>query len=112
MFISVSGMSSLKELDLSRCVKITDAGIKHVVSISHLEKLHLSRTGVTADGIMELSKLLNLSTLDLGGLPVSDAALCSLTVCFSTFLSPNLTTVPESGQTLCVLSYCQDLLLS
>ncbi|KAH9625421.1 hypothetical protein KSS87_011907 [Heliosperma pusillum] len=76
----LAGMSTLKELDLSRCAKITNDGIKHVVSILNLEKLYISRTGVTADGIMLLSTLRKVSTLDLGGLPVSDAALCSLQV--------------------------------
>ena len=76
----LAGMTSLKELDLSRCKKVTDAGIKHLLSISHLEKLHLSRTGVTAGGIKLLSELKNLSTLDLGGLPVTDLVLNSLQV--------------------------------
>ncbi|KNA13231.1 hypothetical protein SOVF_118760 [Spinacia oleracea] len=74
----LAGMTSLKQLDLSRCTKVTDAGIKHLLSISQLEKLHLSQTGVTADGIKLLPALRNLSTLDLGGLPVSDLALSSL----------------------------------
>ncbi|KAK9668393.1 hypothetical protein RND81_13G057300 [Saponaria officinalis] len=76
----LAGMSSLRELDLSGCAKITNAGMKHIVSISNLEKLFISRTGVTSDGIVLLSKLRNLLTLDLGGLPVSDAALHSLQV--------------------------------
>lgn len=85
MLLSFSGMTSLKQLDLSRCTKVTDAGIKHLLSISQLEKLHLSQTGVTADGIKLLPALRNLSTLDLGGLPVSDLALSSLQVGFYPF---------------------------
>ncbi|KAJ8451138.1 hypothetical protein Cgig2_026947 [Carnegiea gigantea] len=76
----LAGMTSLKELDLSRCTKVTDAGIKHLLSVSHLEKLYLSQTGVTAAGIKLLSELVNLSTLDLGGSPVTDLALNSLQV--------------------------------
>ncbi|KAL2902776.1 Dynein regulatory complex subunit 6 [Bienertia sinuspersici] len=74
----LAGMTSLKELDLSRCVKVTDDGIKHLLSISQLEKLYLSKTGVTAEGVKLLSALKKLSTLDLGGLPVSDMALRSI----------------------------------
>ncbi|PKA54084.1 Serine/threonine-protein kinase BRI1-like 1 [Apostasia shenzhenica] len=76
----LSGLSSLKELDLSRCSKITDAGIKHLLSISNLEKLWVSETGLTSDGVMLLSALANLRVLDLGGIPVTDKALYSLQV--------------------------------
>lgn len=76
----VLGMTCLKELDLSRCLKVTDAGIKHLVSISTLEKLSLSETGVTENGIALLSSLKILSVLDLGGLPVTDLVLIALQV--------------------------------
>ncbi|GAY39279.1 hypothetical protein CUMW_043150 [Citrus unshiu] len=77
---ALTGMTCLKELDLSRCLKVTDAGMKHLLSISTLEKLWLSETGLTADGIALLSSLQNLSVLDLGGLPVTDLVLRSLQV--------------------------------
>jgi hypothetical protein len=73
-------MTSLKELDLSRCLKVTDAGIRHIISISTLEKLYVSETGLTANGVTLISSLKNLSVLDLGGLPVTDPALSSLQV--------------------------------
>lgn len=73
-------MTSLKELDLSRCLKVTDVGIQHIISISSLEKLYAPETGVTTNGIFLLSSLKNLSVLDLGGLPVTDQALSSLQV--------------------------------
>lgn len=73
-------MTNLKEVDLSRCSKVTDAGIRHLLSVSTLEKLHIAETGVTAEGISLLSSLVNLSLLDLGGLPVTDRALSSLQV--------------------------------
>ncbi|XP_010915656.1 uncharacterized protein [Elaeis guineensis] len=76
----VTGMTSLKELDLSRCSKITDAGLKHVLSIKNLEKLCISETRLTADGVMLLSSLSNLRLLDIGGIPVTDKALSSLQV--------------------------------
>ncbi|KAK1358984.1 hypothetical protein POM88_043458 [Heracleum sosnowskyi] len=74
----IAGMKSLRKLDLSRCPKITKAGIKHLLSIPTLEELNISQTGVTSDGVSLLSSLKNLSMLDLGGLPVLDDALCSL----------------------------------
>ncbi|KAL0905996.1 hypothetical protein M5K25_024455 [Dendrobium thyrsiflorum] len=74
----LSGHSSLNELDLSRCSKITDAGIKHLLSIATLEKLCVSETGLTADGVLSLSSFVNLRVLDLGGIPVTDTALSSL----------------------------------
>lgn len=76
----ITGMTCLKEIDLGRCIKLTDAGIQHLLSIPFLEKLCISETGVTADGIILLTSLTDLSTLDLGGLPVTDSALCSLQV--------------------------------
>lgn len=73
-------MSSLKELDLSRCFKVNDAGIHHILSIANLEKLHISETSVTAEGVKLLASLNNLSLLNLGGLPVDDISLTSLQV--------------------------------
>lgn len=75
-----SGLSNLKEVDLSRCSKLTDSGLRHLISIKTLEKLSISETGVTADGITLVSSLTNLSLLDLGGLPVTDLVLSSLQV--------------------------------
>jgi Leucine Rich repeat len=73
-------MDSLKELDLSRCEKFTDAGIKHIITNQNLEKLYLCQTGVTASGVKLISSLRNISVLDLGGISVTDEALTSLEV--------------------------------
>lgn len=78
--IGFSGLTSLTELDLSRCSKVTDAGIKHLQSVANLEKLWISQTGVTEAGISLLASLKNLSLLDLGGVPVTDHNLSSLQV--------------------------------
>ncbi|CAN4127212.1 unnamed protein product [Withania somnifera] len=77
---AITGMTNLKELDLSRCSKITNAGVRHITTIPILEKLWIPETGVTADGVILLTSLTDLSLLDLGGLPVSDSALCNLKV--------------------------------
>ncbi|XWS38237.1 hypothetical protein CRYUN_Cryun19dG0113700 [Craigia yunnanensis] len=71
-------MTSLKEVDLLRCMRVSDAGVRHLISISTLEKLWISETGITVNGVVLLSSLRNLSVLDLGGLSVTDPALNSL----------------------------------
>ncbi|XP_020577054.1 LRR receptor-like serine/threonine-protein kinase GSO2 [Phalaenopsis equestris] len=76
----LSGHNNLKELDLSRCSRVTDDGIKHLLSISSLEKLCVSEIGLTVDGVLCLSSFVNLRVLDLGGIPVTDKALSSLRV--------------------------------
>lgn len=78
-------MASLQELDLSRCSKINDTAIKHILSLTNLEKLRIAETGVTAEGVKLLASLKALSVLDLGGLPVNDVALKSLQVIFFLF---------------------------
>ena len=75
-------MTSLKEVDLSQCMKVSDAGVRPLISISTLEKLWISETGITVNGVVLLSSLKNLSVLDLGGLPVTDTTLNSLQVLF------------------------------
>lgn len=79
-FLLTLGMYTLKELDLSRCKKISDAGLKHIVTIESLEKLHLSETELSDNGVMLISSLTNLSFLDLGGILVTDKSLQSLQV--------------------------------
>ena len=78
-------MASLQELDLSRCSKINDTAIKHILSLTNLETLRIAETGVTAEGVKLLASLKALSVLDLGGLPVNDVALKSLQVIFFLF---------------------------
>ncbi|XP_078429075.1 leucine-rich repeat (LRR) family protein [Wolffia australiana] len=75
----ITGMVSLKDLDLSRCSKITDSGIEQILSIPNLEKLSISLTRVTSKGIKQLASLVKLRSLNLGGLPCTDQALGSLT---------------------------------
>ncbi|KAJ0263400.1 Leucine-rich repeat [Hirschfeldia incana] len=76
----ITGLTCLKELDLSRCSKVTDAGMKHLQSVVNLEKLWISQTGVKEAGISLLASLKKLSLLDLGGLPVTDHNLSSLQI--------------------------------
>ncbi|XP_058100381.1 uncharacterized protein LOC131245143 isoform X2 [Magnolia sinica] len=80
LLLPCSRMTSLQELDLSRCSKITDAATEHLLSIPDLKKLWISETGLTTDAVTRLSSLRKLCLLDLGGLPVTDMAICSLQV--------------------------------
>lgn len=80
-----SGMNHLKEMDLSRCSKVNDAGIKHLLSIRTIETLCISETSVTTNGVTLLSSLKKISKLELGGLFITDTALVSLRV-FISFL--------------------------
>ncbi|XWS61621.1 hypothetical protein CRYUN_Cryun07bG0142100 [Craigia yunnanensis] len=75
---SIVGMTSLKEVDLSRRMKVTYAAVRYLISISTLEKLWISENGITANGVGLLSSLNNLYVLDVGGLPVTDTTLNSL----------------------------------
>ncbi|KAK9072962.1 hypothetical protein SSX86_009398 [Deinandra increscens subsp. villosa] len=77
---ALSGMRYLKEVDLSRCSKVDDAGIKHLLSIQTIEILLISETSVTTNGVTLLSSLKRLSKLDLGGLFITDTTLASLQV--------------------------------
>lgn len=86
-------MTTLRELNVSRCLKVNDAGIRHLLSIPTLEKLCIAETGITAHGVTLLSSLKTLVFLDLGGLPVTDQALSSLQVFpFAFFNRDNLST--------------------
>uniref|UniRef100_A0A7N1A502 Uncharacterized protein n=1 Tax=Kalanchoe fedtschenkoi TaxID=63787 RepID=A0A7N1A502_KALFE len=73
-------LTSLKELDLSRCARVTDTGFTYLLTLPNIQKLWISETGLTALAITRLSSFKDLSLLDLGGLPVTDQALSSLQV--------------------------------
>ncbi|KAH9309712.1 hypothetical protein KI387_037623, partial [Taxus chinensis] len=71
-------MTTLEELDLSRCSKVTDAGVEHLLSLSSLKKLSISETGIRANGAARLYILTSLTSLDMGGLPITDSVVSSL----------------------------------
>jgi hypothetical protein len=78
MLFGALGMNTLNELDLSRWSKISDSGIKHVITIESLEKLNLLETGLTDNnGMMTISSLTNLCLQGLGGIHMTDKALRS-----------------------------------
>lgn len=75
---NLAGITTLEELDLSRCSRVTNAGLEHLLSLPNLKILSISETGIKADGMARLSVLTSLTSLDLGGLPVTDLVVSSL----------------------------------
>jgi Leucine-rich repeat (LRR) protein len=67
---------TLVSLDLSSCVSITDASVKHLARMRNLHTLNLSQTGIADIGACALlSSLPHLSHLNLNHTDVTDATL-------------------------------------
>lgn len=58
-------ITSLKQLDLSGCKKITDNGLQHLTALSSLQQLYFSKCNITDNGLQHLLKLKVLRKLDL-----------------------------------------------
>jgi hypothetical protein len=74
----IGTLTSLRELNLRACSKITSAGMKHLAHLDNIEVLDLSGTAVGDEGIKEVAKLKSLRGLTLIGAPVADEALADL----------------------------------
>jgi len=59
----IAKLNRLEILDLSGAKKITDAGIRELLTLDKLRTLRISDTGVTDAGLMQLTKLKDLETL-------------------------------------------------
>ena len=55
--------------------EITDAGLKQLASLPHLQKLHLERTRIGDEGLKHLKAASQLTYLNLYGTQVTDAGL-------------------------------------
>jgi len=44
----ISGITTLEELDLSRCSRVTNADLEHLLSLPNLKMLSISETGFQA----------------------------------------------------------------
>jgi internalin A len=75
---SVAALTRLKTLDLSVCLAVTDAGLKHLTGLKRLEVLNLGYSGVTDAGVKRLAALTELRTLNLAGDSVTDEGLNAL----------------------------------
>eukprot|EP00898_Chlorokybus_atmophyticus_P008019 jgi/Chlat1/8218/Chrsp76S07666 len=73
--------SSLEDLSLARCSKVTDSAVPFLCQLLSLKRLDLSETGVSARGVRQLASLLCINSLALSGLPTDDTALTALAAC-------------------------------
>jgi hypothetical protein len=71
------GLKHLQKLELTH-TKVTDAGLKELIPLQQLQSLGLGFNQVTDAGLKELAGLKNLQVLDLWGTNVTDAGLKEL----------------------------------
>lgn len=75
----VATMTNLKQLRLTGCSRITDAGLAHLSKLTKLTDLCLNDTKITDAGLVHLSKMKSLQSLELGWTKgISDAGLVHL----------------------------------
>ena len=74
----LKGLTKLEGLYLTRCAKITDAGLVHLKGLTKLEGLYLTSTKITDAGLVHLKGLKNLQMLYLNSTKVTDAGVKSL----------------------------------
>jgi Leucine Rich repeat len=80
--LSDSGLARLQGLDLHYlCLlqtKVTDAGVRHIRSLTNLEDLYLSHTSVGDAGMADLATLPKLSVLHVNETNVTDLGINSI----------------------------------
>ena len=69
---------TLKELELSSCPGVTDAGLARLSGLTELETLSLTHTRITDTGLANFRGLKRLQTLNLNFTDVSDEGLAAL----------------------------------
>src|SRR5260370_1189651 len=74
----VAGLKHVQAMYLGS-TKVTDAGLKELERLKQLQMLYLDCTDVTDAGLKELARLKQLQTLYLGSTKVTDAGLRELT---------------------------------
>ncbi len=72
---SIGALTSLRDLRLTRCPRVTSAGLKHLSQLRNLEGLTLEGTSLTDDGLRHLANLTNLQRLTLAGSNLTDDGL-------------------------------------
>jgi hypothetical protein len=78
--VALAGMNTnLRELRLTTCVKVTDAGARAIASLGQLTHLVLSSSKITDAGVAALAAMPNLVELDIGSCTkVTDASVPAL----------------------------------
>lgn len=74
----LAGLPRLRELRLTLCTGVTDAGLTHLAGATNLTGLDLGGTAVTDEGMLDLGSLANLRLLWLVGTGVTDTGLVDL----------------------------------
>jgi Leucine-rich repeat (LRR) protein len=75
----LKALTRLEHLNLSQNPKITDAGLKTIITLERLQSLHLAHCRITDKGLMQLEALEALRTLNVVQTAVSTEALERLT---------------------------------
>jgi len=68
----IGKLASLKSLDVSKCLKVTSAGVANLVKLSKLDALNLSETGINDEALEILAQLHGLKSLDVRLTSVTD----------------------------------------
>jgi hypothetical protein len=71
----LKALARLEHLNLSQNPKITDAGLKTIVTLERLRSLHLAHCKITDKGLTQLQNLDGLRTLNVVQTAVTQEAL-------------------------------------
>jgi hypothetical protein len=61
--INIITKKHITALDITNCLRITDACIPVIASLPHLRTINVSGSGITLDGINKLMKKANLDSI-------------------------------------------------
>jgi len=76
--LNLRDLKQLRSLSIREGCPMTDDGLSHVATMTHIEVLNLDVRGITGTGLVHLKTLQHLHTLHLRGAHVTDASLENL----------------------------------
>jgi hypothetical protein len=71
-------LSDLKKLELLRAPELTDATLAHIAGLTNLEEINFSGTNINGSGVAHLTGLPRLRSLMISSSPLSDAGLANI----------------------------------
>ena len=74
----LASLTSLKKLELLRVPELTDATLAHIAGLTNLEEITLSGTSITGSGLVHLAGLRKLKSLSIPNRALDDAGLANL----------------------------------